>query len=146
MDKEYLTDLIYDIIYEHDLDWGNGEVDIDFESKAGYLTAEAPHHVTVYVDLDPIVAYIIENKPDVTQNNDKIISGNIERAIAESMETFSADEEFDELYEPVTSNPNNHFTPSGFLRMLESDEEFFTETARKLRQEVYGTPDLEDAD
>ena len=146
MDEKHLIDLIDDITDEYEFNWNNGEYDIDFESQTGYLIVESPWHSTRYVDLDPIVSYIVEHKLDATPENDKLISGNIKRAIADCLEDYSADEEFDELYEPVTSNPNNHFTPSEFLRILQNSEDFFKDVADKLRHAAYGIPDLENAD
>ena len=142
MDKKHFIDLIDDIVDEYELNWGNGEYDVDFESKTGYLIVESPWHSTRYVDLDPIVSYIVEHKLDATPDNDKLILGNIKRAIAESVEDFSADEEFDELYDP--SNPHKTFSPSEFIKILQDAETFFKETAYKLRHETCDIPDLED--
>ena len=146
MDKKHFIDLIDDIVDEYELDWGNRDVDIDFDTETGYVLVEAPHHATIYVDLDPIIAYIVKHKFEDNSDTDEFISAHIKKAIAEHIEDFSADEEFNEIGCEVTSNPNNHFTPSEFLRMLQDDEEFFTETARKLRQDIYGIADLEDED
>ena len=146
MDKKHFIDLIDDIIDEYELDWGNGEVDIDFETETGYLTVEAPGHAVVGVFLNPIVAYVVKQKNKNNSDTDEFISGHIKKAIAEHIEDFSADDEFNEIGYEVTSNPNNHFTPSEFFRTLQDSEEFFTETARKLRQDAYGIADFEDED
>lgn len=142
MDKKHFIDLIDDIVDEYELNWCNGEYDIDFESKTGYLMVEAPNNSTRYVDIDPIVSYIVEHRLENTPDNDKLILGNIKRAIAESVENFSADEEFDELYDP--SNPYKTFSPSEFIKILQDAETFFKETAYKLRHETCDIPDLED--
>ena len=143
MDKKHFIDLIDDITDEYELDWGNGEVDIDFETETGYLTVEAPGHAVVGVFLNPIVAYVVKQKNKNNSDTDEFISGHIKKAIAEHIEDFSADEEFNEIGYEVTSNPNNHFTPSEFFRMLQDDETFFKEMACKLRHEIYDIPDLE---
>ena len=142
MDKKHFIDLIDDIIDEYELNWNHREYDVDFESKTGYLVVEAPNNSTRYVDIDPIVSYIVEHRLENTLDNDKLILGNIKRAIAESVENFSADEEFDELYDP--SNPYKTFSPSEFIKILQDDETFFKEMASKLRHEIYDIPDLED--
>ena len=48
-------------------------------------------------------------------------------------EDFSADEKFDEWWSPALGKQNG-FTPSGFLRMLMSDEEALRELAQELRE------------
>lgn len=142
MDKKHFIDLIDDIFEEYELNWSHREYDVDFESKTGYLVVEAPNNSTRYVDIDLIVSYIVEHRLENTPDNDKLILGNIKRVIAENIEDFSADEEFDELYDP--SNPHKTFSPSEFIKILQDDETFFKEMAYKLRHETHGIPKLEE--
>lgn len=108
-------DIAEDIIETYELDYGNSETFV--QGNNVFVTVEAPNHATIGVA--------------VPNRTDRI---GLARRLAYEMDSFDADEEFDELWSKEFAG-RNHFTPSGFLRMLEEDQEYFDKTADALRGE-----------
>ncbi|GHT26155.1 hypothetical protein FACS18942_03090 [Planctomycetales bacterium] len=79
---------------------------------------------TVECPCDASVSVHFENEDDINE----IILKTIER-----FEDFDADDEFTELWSHEFAE-HNHFTPSRFLTMLQSDEKDLHELALELRQ------------
>ena len=86
--------------------------------------------------------YISENEVFIQAPYDSSSSINIEEIddintiilkVAEELEDFSADNEFDELWSREFGKENN-FTPSEFMRALMSDEQALLELAKELRE------------
>ena len=147
MDEKHFTDLVEKIIDHYELDYGHGRFEVNFADGTSYLVVEAPRHSTITMSLNPIVSYIVEHKLDATPENDKLISGNIKRAIAEILEDYSADEELDYYRDEISISPEGHGMPANFFKVILADcEDFFKETAHNLRQDSKGIPDLSQAE
>ena len=114
--EETTVDIAQRVMEEYELDYDNGEV---FEQDDGvYMTVEAPNHATIGVDFD-------KDSDEQT----------ILREVADFMDSFDADDEFDELWSREFGE-HNHFTPSQFIHMLMEDERFYRETATRLRSKA----------
>lgn len=160
MTEEHLLDLINTIVKKYSFDRGEVEIDIDFNYKVGSIIIESTYHSYLDVNLNPIVRYVVNHRLEDTPENDKIISGNIKRAIIKSLESFSAVDEFNELYsddfsdeddDPLTAEDldklaldSGFFSPSYDYLAMKCDEEAFKSKARCMREEVKGIPTLEE--
>ncbi|GHT18519.1 hypothetical protein FACS1894189_6520 [Planctomycetales bacterium] len=85
---------------------------------------EGENYFYVQCPRDTSVSVRFENEDDINE----IIFKTIER-----FEDFDADDEFTELWSHEFAE-HNHFTPSRFLTMLQSDEKDLHELALELRQ------------
>ena len=140
-------DLINDSILPYNAEWG-GHIDLfnfDFENKTGFLVVSSYYYSKVKVPLDSILSYIVDHHLEDTLDNEQLIVGNLERLIAKTVETFSADEEFNKLYDEFVLDPNHHLTSTEFLKYLQYGEECFKDLASIFRQVSKGIPDFKDA-
>ena len=95
------------------LDHGNSEVFV--QNDEIYMVVEAPNNATM--------GYSV---PEGSTMED-VYELNIAH-----MEDFDADDEFTEMWSREFGE-HNGFSPSGFLEMLQEDEEYFRKTAKQLR-------------
>ena len=104
-----LADHAWWLLKDCDLIHGNAEVSL--QNGRLYVTMEAPNHATISLNV-PVM------------ESDEETIGNLRTEMIDRMGRFDADEEFNELWSPEFAE-HNGFTPSGFLKMLQKDEEHF---------------------
>ncbi|HDZ8777270.1 TPA: hypothetical protein RUV26_002475, partial [Staphylococcus aureus] len=90
----------------------NSEVFI--EDDVIFSVIESPNHTTITINL---------NVNDLKENKDSIISYIINQ-YQKIIQEFDIDEVFNELWSDDFSN-RNQFKPSEFIKILESDMEYF---------------------
>ena len=100
---------VQDLLDEYDLSHGNSDVLL----QGGELgvNVEAPNHTIICLHVP------------ITESDEETI-GNLKAKMIAQMGRFDADEEFNELWSREFAE-HNGFTPSGFMRMLQKDEEHF---------------------
>lgn len=136
IDEKHFIGLIEEIVEQYELDYGHGRFDVSFNDGAGYLVVEAPLHSVVAVSLSSIISYVVEHELDSTPENDAFISRRIKLAVADCLEDFSANEELHEYRDEISVGPSGRGMPANSLRAVLTDcEDFFKETAYKLRQD-----------
>ena len=124
-----------DLLDEYDLSHGNSEVLIQDGRLS--VTMEAPNHATINLNV-PVM------------ESDEETIGNLKTEMIDRMSRFAADEEFNELWSPEFAE-HNGFTPSGFMKMLQEDENHFhaagfqmyMDTRPSLRELWYSDVQLE---
>ncbi|MDW3023419.1 hypothetical protein [Ligilactobacillus salivarius] len=118
--NEEIEHLARRIINYYWLDYNNAEIEL--QENELYMFVEAPNHATVGVSVD---------LTDLVLNDKKMAKKIILKAIAERIRTFSADDEFDEIWSAEFGR-HNGFRPSEFIQMLQEDEEYFKEHAVRM--------------
>ncbi|MHA3723747.1 hypothetical protein ACXR2T_07695 [Leucobacter sp. HY1910] len=117
-DAPITEDSIQALLEAHDLDYGNAEVE-----DGDFMTVEAPNHATWRVDTDGF--------------EDGGTMGDLKATIAQDLDDFDPDEQFDEIWSPEFGE-HNGFTPRQFLDGLREDKAFFEHAAMRLRAEANG--------
>lgn len=117
-------DLKVELEYSIDhLSFGNSEVVVNDDQVD--VTIEAPNHTT-------LVVQFLGN--EVQKLKEKFMTTYATRAI-QVIDSFDPDDTFNELWSKKFAE-HNHFTPSGFIRILEEDQQFFKEERERLRMRL----------
>lgn len=109
-------------IIDH-LSFGNSEVVVNDDQVD--VTIEAPNHTT-------LVVQFLGN--EVQKLKEKFMTTYATRAI-QVIDSFDPDDTFNEVWSKKFAE-HNHFTPSGFIRILEEDQQFFKEERERLHMRL----------
>jgi len=103
-----------------DLEISGNNFEVYEQDGSVYATFCGPDNATVPVEFGA------DEIPLLTESE-------INNRVADALDSFNADEEFDELWSREFGQ-HNGFTPSRFLGMLQADEEHFKAAAKALRK------------
>lgn len=137
---QYLNDFVQDIIDEFNLSNDNSEIefrtdnkgdnninrllDNDYEATGMYVILEAPNNSTMSAEIE--FDEFDKESETIADYLDKT-SDDLYYKIRDTLYSFDADQEFDELW-----HQDSGFGAREFLRILDEDQEFFERAANRM--------------
>lgn len=137
---EYLNDYAQEIVNEFNLAHGNAEIEFrtddhgdqninqllenNYEATGMYVILEAPNNSIMSAEIE--FDEFDEEYESIAEYLEKT-SDNLYDKIKDTLYSFDADYEFDELWAP-----NSNLSAREFLRILDEDQEFFEDVAKRM--------------